>query len=221
MGKYYEAYDKRYSQIHAMDLEWESAGPSPIVEEILDNFSISKESEILELGCGEGRDAVYLLNEGYNVCASDISPEAVAFCQKKHPEFADRFIRLNACEDELDKKFDFIYSVAVIHMLVLDEDRNRFLSFIKSHLKENGLALILTMGNGEFERASDISRAFENAIRTHEKTGQKVEVAETSCRMVSFETLEQELKRNGLTVVEKGLTAVEPAFPVMMYVVVR
>lgn len=221
MEKYYEAYDKRYSQIHAMNLEWETDCPSPIVAETLNKFSISKESKILELGCGEGRDAIHLLNQGYNVCASDISPEAVAFCQKKSPKFADRFIRLNACEDELNEKFDFIYSVAVIHMLVLDEDRDRFLSFIKRHLTETGLALILTMGDGEFERASDISKAFDDSVRTHGKTGQKVQVAETSCRMVSFETLGQELQRNGLTMVENGLTAVEPAFPVIMYAVVR
>jgi len=57
--------------------------------------------------------------------------------------------------------FDFIYSVAVIHMLVLDEDRNAFYQFIRSHLRQDGIALICTMGDGNVEMQSDIGKAFE------------------------------------------------------------
>ena len=40
-------------------------------------------------------------------------------------------------------------------MLVLDADRNSFYRFIYEHLVENGIALICTMGDGEFEMQSD------------------------------------------------------------------
>lgn len=221
MKKYYEAYEKRYEQIHSFNLEWSAGNPSPILEEIIHKFVISKESKILELGCGEGRDAFELLKKGYDVCATDISEEAVNYCKRKNPEYGNCFLRLNACEDQLDEKYDLIYSIAVLHMLVIDEDRNKFLSFIKSHLSDSGLALVLTMGDGEFEKSSDVSRAFEVVERVHRETGQKVQVAETSCRIVNFETFEKELKENGLEIIEKGLTAIEPDFPVIMYAVVR
>lgn len=221
MKKYYEAYEKRYEQIHSMNLEWSSDNPSPIVEEIINRFSVSKESKILELGCGEGRDSFSLLKKGYDVCATDISLEAVKHCKRKKPEYESHFKTLNACEDKLDDKFDLIYSIAVLHMLVLDEDRNKFLTFVKNHLTEDGIALILTMGDGELEKSSDVSKAFENAERVHEETGKTVQVAETSCRIVSFDTFEKELAQNGLTVLEKGITAIEPGFPVIMYAVVR
>ena len=135
MKKYYEAYDERYKQIHSMNLEWEANVHSPILNEVIAKLDLGKESKMLELGCGEGRDAFYLMQKGYDVCATDISPEAISFCKQKGAEYADRFMVLNACEDSLEERFDFIYSVAVLHMLVLEEDRQKFLSFIKEHLK--------------------------------------------------------------------------------------
>ncbi len=86
----------------------------------------------------------------------------------------------------MNEKFDFIYSIAVVHMFVLDEDRNGFYQFIRRHLKSDGIALICSMGDGNYEMQSDISNAFEIQEREHE-TG-KMMVAGTSCRMVSFST---------------------------------
>ena len=70
--KYYEAYDERYKQIHSMNLEWEANVHSPIIDEIIAKLKLNHQSKILELGCGEGRDAIYLIQQGYNVFASDI-----------------------------------------------------------------------------------------------------------------------------------------------------
>lgn len=64
-------------------------------------------------------------------------------------------------EDTYLKLFDFIYAIAVVHMLVLDEDRDGFYRFIYNHLKPEGLALICTMGDGEYEVKSDINQAFD------------------------------------------------------------
>lgn len=221
MKKYYEAYDLRYRQIHARSLTWEEDVPSPIVGQMLEKLGISKTDSILELGCGEGRDAIRLMAQGYSVLAADVSPEAVAFCRRKAPEFADRFLVLDACTGKLKDRFDFLYSVAVLHMLVEDEDRNRFLSFFREYLKQDGFGLILTMGDGEQEFASSPEEAFLLRERIHGGTGKIVQVAATSCRMVSFETLEAELCRNGLRTVEKGITTIEPGFPRILYALVQ
>jgi hypothetical protein len=126
---------------------------------------------------------------------------------------------LDCLSDKLDKQFDFIYGIAVIHMLVLNEDRDGFYQFIYNHLKLDGLALICTMGDGEFEMQSDISRAFEIQERNHESG--KMMVAGTSCRMVSFKTFDDELSRNGLKVIEKGITSALPEFSSLMFAVVQ
>ena len=217
--KYYEAYDDRYRQVHGQNLQWFDDRPSPIVKDVLQRYNI--EGRILEIGCGEGRDAGYLLMQGWDVLATDISPAAIAYARKRFPEFEHHFQTLDCLGQVLAEKFSFIYAVAVVHMLVPDQDREGFYRFIHDHLAAGGMALICTMGNGEWERQSDISRAFDLQTRIHEPTGREVCVAGTSCRIVSWDTFRKELAENDLAIVEDGLTAVEPDFPQMMYALVK
>ena len=217
--KYYEAYDDRYRQVHGENLQWFDDSPSPIVGEVLERYAIK--GSILEIGCGEGRDAGFLLGRGYDVLATDVSPAAIRYARKRFHEFAGKFQVLDCLTERLPQKFDFIYAVAVIHMLVPDEDRNEFYCFIRDHLASGGKALICTMGNGEWERQSDISTAFEIQTRIHEPSGREVQIAGTSCRMVSWGTFHRELAESGLAIVEQGITAVEPDFPQMMYALVE
>lgn len=219
--KYYEAYDDRYRQIHAEGLQWFYDDPTAIVMETVKEFDIIKDSKILELGCGEGRDAWLLLKNGYDLLATDISEAAISYARKKWPEFGESFAVLDCISGDIPETFDFIYAVAVVHMLVEDADRDDFYAFIRKHLKPGGIALICTMGDGKTERQTDIHTAFQLQTRTHEQTGREVQIASTSCRMVSFETLYTELKHNGLSVVKAGITSAPPDFPVLMYAVIK
>lgn len=219
--KYYEAYDDRYRQIHALDLQWFHDNPSAIVKETIQEYGINSQHKLLELGCGEGRDAFPLLNAGYDLLATDISPEAIRFCVQRDPNFAHHFAVLDCVSGDIKARFDFIFAVAVVHMLVLDQDRNAFYSFVRSHLTHDGIALICTMGDGTFERQSDVTNAFDLQDRTHEQTGRSVQIASTSCRMVNFSTFEKELNRNGLVILKQGITTIEPDFSHVMYAVVK
>ncbi len=219
--KYYEAYDDRYRQIHKENLQWFHKNPSAIVAETIDAFSISPQQTILEIGCGEGRDAFPLLTKGFHLLATDISPEAIRFCQSMLPESSNCFQVLNCISGKLDCTFDFIYAVAVVHMLVLNEDRNAFYRFIQKHLNPSGIALICTMGDGHLERQTDIHTAFDIQDRIHEQTGQTVQIANTSCRMVNFQTFEKELEKNGLDIIKQGVTSIAPDFPQIMFAVVK
>ena len=218
--RYYEAYDDRYRQIHTQQLRWFSEEPSPIVWQILSAFSVPKSAAILEIGCGEGRDAKALLHAGYHLLATDISPAAISFCRAEDPFFSEQYRVLDCLSESLAEKFDFIYAVSVLHMLVKDVDRDGFYRFIEKHLSQSGIALICTMGDGSIERQSDISTAFDLQERIHEKTGKTVQVAGTSCRVVSFVSLHRELRENGFRILQEGMTSIEPDFPCMMYAVV-
>jgi len=219
MKKYYEAYDERYKTVHEKNLRCMGYTHSEIVTEIINKFGICRDDDILEIGCGEGRDSIVLLKNGYDLLATDVSPQAIAYCKKQYKDFADAFQVLDAVNGTHDKKYDFICSVAVIHMLVLDKDRKAFCSFIYEHLNENGIALICTMGDGKTERMTNISKAYDMSERTFE--GNTMLVAETSCRIVTFDTFENELKDSHFQIVEKGLTSVGTQFPSMMYAVVK
>jgi len=219
MNHYYDAYDKRYQIIHKKGCSWSSDIPTPIVLNTLQKYSVSKDSFILEIGCGEGRDAFRLLDEGYNVMASDISSEAINYCRCLRLEYSDHFSVLDCINDHHEFNYDFIYSVAVIHMLVDDNDRNAFYRFIHDHLNDNGLALICSMGDGIKESVSDISKAFDMVERNHESGF--VKVPSTSLRMVSFDVFENEIISNNLSIIEKGITPSLPDFNHLMYAVVK
>ena len=175
---------------------------------------------MLEIGCGEGNDAAHLLEKGYDVLATDVSPAAVDFCRKKYPRWAERFRTLDCLKDKLDERFGFIYAVAVLHMLVLDEDRQGMLRFIREHLAEDGAGLIVVMGDGELQRATDISTAFDLQERTHQQSGQKMMIALTSCRIVTRDEFREEIERAGLVIAEMGDTAWDDT-TFAMYAVVK
>lgn len=217
--KYYEAYDDRYKTAHEKSIRWFGDDPSAVVLEIIEKYKIDKKDSILELGCGEGRDAQVLLNNGYQLLATDISKEAIEFCEKLSEQYKNNYQVLDCVNGKLDEQFDFIYAVAVIHMLVLDEDRRAFYQFIYNHLTENGISLICTMGDGELERQSDLNTAFE--LQERECDGVTLWVAGTSCRMVNDVTFEKELTENGFEMLERGQTSIPQVFPQMMYAVVK
>ncbi len=221
MTEYYRAYDRRYKAVHDAGLQWASDTPTPIVAETVRKLGLTAQSAILELGCGEGRDAAALLRDKYNVTATDISDEAVSWCRRKYPEHAGSFKALDFLDGTLLQKFDFIYAVAVLHMLTEDPDRAAFWRFVREHLTDTGHGLVLTMGDGTVSRKSDPERAFDCVPRVHQATGRTLTVASTTCRTVDFATLRREIAGAGLVLVRDGVTSAEPEFDVMMYALVR
>ena len=219
MKKYYQAYDERYKKIHQSGYSWSSDVPTPLVLDALNRFDVEKNKKILEIGCGEGRDSIAVLNNGHNLLATDISPEAINYCQNKYPDYKNSFAVLDCLNDKHNETYDFIFAVSVLHMLVLDEDRTNFYQFIYKHLNKNGKALILTMGDGETEFQTNINEAFVEKERDH--VSGKVKVASTSCRMVSMKTFEKEIEDSDFKIVEKGITESLPDFNQMLYALVE
>lgn len=218
---YYKAYDERYKAIHKENLTWAAETPTPIVIEMLRKYHIAKDAPILEIGCGEGRDSIAVLKESYCLTASDVSSEAIRYCKAKFPAYQSCFQVIDACRDDPGQRFDFIFATSVLHMLVADADRNTFLKFFYDHLTPKGKALILTMGDGVAEFRSDPNTAYELQERTNNAVQAPVIVPNTSCAMVSFATLEKELAKAGLTVLESGITQSLPDFNSLMYAVVE
>lgn len=107
MRKYYEAYDDRYRQVHEENLAWFSRCPSAIVAQVISRYELPVEAKMLEIGCGEGRDAKYLLERGYDLLATDASSEAVDYCRKESPGYAECFQFLDCVKGRLETKYDF------------------------------------------------------------------------------------------------------------------
>ena len=204
MKKYYKAYDERYKTIHSKGNDWAGDRPTYLLKDWFEKYGINAKSQILEVGCGEGQNALYLQRENFSPLATDVSQEAIRWCKEKAEKQnldASKFEVLDILDNNLDKKFDCIYSISTLHMLVLDEDRKQFFKFIYEHLSEDGIAIITSMGDGEFEQnKSDINKAFELSERPFGE--EVVLVATTSCRIVNWQTILKEAKNANLKVVE-------------------
>lgn len=218
--RYYEAYDLRYRQVHEAGLTWFGAQPTPIVAQTMARYGIMPDMLMLEIGCGEGQNAASLLDKGCKLLATDVSPEAIRFCREKYPQWAEHFAVLDCLKDDCDLQFDFIYAVAVLHMLVPDADRQGLLRFIREHLTCTGIGLVVVLGDGKMKRATDISTAFDMQERVHEASGAPLMLASTSCRIVTQEEFRAELTCAGLDVIELGNTSWDDA-PFAMYAAVK
>ncbi len=218
---YYKAYDARYKVIHAANHTWAAENPTPLVLEMVNRHGISKAAPMLEIGCGEGRDSIALLREGYCLRATDVSMEAIRFCKEKFSRFQDCFQVMDACAGQEAGCYDFIFATAVLHMLVEDRDRNAFFRCIRRNLSRHGKALIFTMGDGTSEFRTDPARAYELQLRTNNAAHIPVTVPNTSCAMVSFDTLEREVKAANFTILEQGITHSMPDFDSLMYILLR
>ena len=218
---YYKAYDKRYKQVYENGMLWTSKENTKDIMEVIEKYHISNKSKILDLGCGEGRDAIYLLNNGYNVLGVDYSDTVIQKCNElSNFKYMDKFRQLDLVCDKLDDKFDFIYSVAVLHMFITDSHRKQFLSFIRNHLSFGGIALICVMGDGKKNFTSDYTKAFDDTKRVVMNNKKELNLATTSCRIVDWYTLIKEINSNNLQVIEKWISNSIPEFSEMMCVVV-
>ena len=218
---YYKAYEKRYQQVYKHNYLWSSKEPTPDVIETILKEKISSNAKILEIGCGEGRDAIFLLNKNYNVLAVDYSKTVIEKCKELSDyKYNDKFRQFDIINDTLKEKFDFIYSIAVIHMFVNKEHRNKFYEFIRNHLKVQGSALIVSMGDGIKEYKSDVNKSFDDVERVIVSNNKKINIVTTSCNVVNWNTFEQELLSNNLIVKRKWISEKIPEFNKSMCVVV-
>ncbi len=86
---------------------------------------ISPGMRVLDAGCGFGRNLVYLLREGYDVCGADADPQAIAavrrLASQLAPELPASNFRLEAIEE---MSFPSAYADVVLSSAVLHFARN-------------------------------------------------------------------------------------------------
>ncbi|HET9721941.1 MAG TPA: methyltransferase domain-containing protein [Candidatus Saccharimonadales bacterium] len=103
--------------------------------------------EIIEIGCGGGRDARELVELGYKYTGTDISPELLKEARKNVP--GQKFYEQSLYELSFPKKFDGFWACAVL--LHIPKSRiSEALNSIKSVLKPQAIGFI-SIKNGQGE----------------------------------------------------------------------
>ena len=119
---------------------------------------------VLELGCGNGRDAIFMAAHGLNVIAVDQCQQEIDFLNNlvcRHNLFFDKqdFSQL-----PYHGKFDAIYSRFTLHAITHPQEK-RTLKWSAEHLKNGGFLLIEARGTqneyfGKGEKVSGEKNAF-------------------------------------------------------------
>jgi SAM-dependent methyltransferase len=134
-NKTLEYYEKNFDRL--VD-RYEKANLDFIHKIILDNTK--KDDFILELGFGSGRELNFLFKNGYkNLYGIDGSEKFVEFVRQIFK--IDNFKISILPEINIDKKFDFIYSIAVIMHLPISS-YEKLVKNISDRLKVGGKVFI-------------------------------------------------------------------------------
>jgi len=105
-------YDKRYDQ---SGFYW-GTKPSPICFRVLELLPPDHSLKLLDIGCGEGRNAIFFARNGFNVTALDASPKGV----EKTLRYAEQAnVHINVFEGDinafrLSETFDILFSTGVL-----------------------------------------------------------------------------------------------------------
>jgi ubiquinone/menaquinone biosynthesis C-methylase UbiE len=111
------------------------------VAEAIQKIQIEPGSNLLDLGCGNGRVIDILKSIKIEYTGLDISEELIKLAQKKYPR--RKFVVGDLLDTPFgDNEFDYALSLATLHHIPSEELRLRALEEIRRILKPNGTALI-------------------------------------------------------------------------------
>ena len=117
--------------------------PNSLCYEIMKLRPPVKPYKVLDIGCGEGKDAVFLAKNGYAVTAFDIAESGL----EKARRLAEKnivkvnFFKADMKDFVLNEEFDIIYSSGVFHYLALELRRN-FIDNLKKHTVIKGINVL-------------------------------------------------------------------------------
>ncbi len=129
-------YDKSYDQ---SGYYW-GTKPSPICFRVLELLPPNRPLKLLDIGCGEGRNAIFFARNGYDVTAFDSSPKGV----EKTLRYAEQAnVHISVFEGDinvfrLSEPFDILFSTGVLQY-VPPESRHGLFKNYREFTSPNGL----------------------------------------------------------------------------------
>jgi SAM-dependent methyltransferase len=112
-----------------------------------------KTINILDLGCGYGRDAIYLArNIKCSVLGIDNAGEAIEMARKALPVDLEERVRFLCCDfrQAIDGKFEVVF-ISNVYQILKIEERNAIRKVIKERLKHGGILFLSTLPKSDPE----------------------------------------------------------------------
>ena len=146
-------YDRKYAE---RCFYW-GQEPSPFCLKALELLPPERPLRLIDIGCGEGRNAVFFARNGLDVTAFDLSPQGVA----KTRELADeagvplRVFQADMLEYRLTEKFDIVFCHGCLQYIP-PRLRSTILGNYKAFTSDGGLNVLSVFVKKPFiEKAPD------------------------------------------------------------------
>jgi tellurite methyltransferase len=139
------AESEYYNRVYGRDEYYWGVEPSSMCLEVLRLLPPARPLKLLDIGCGEGKDAVFFARCGYDVSAFDISDAGLektrALAEKARVTV--RTFNANLLHYRLSEPYDVLYSSGVF-AFVKPELRCEIMENYKAHVSEGGLVAFHT-----------------------------------------------------------------------------
>jgi len=116
--------------------------PTPAFVDFFNTFP-KKRAKILDVGCGQGRDALFVARMGHHVTAVDISPSGIAdlLADAQREDLTIEGFVEDIRQFRSRRTFDVVVVDRVLHMLCAT-DRTAVLEKLLARVRRNGYMLI-------------------------------------------------------------------------------
>ena len=129
-------YDGRYN---TEEYYW-GLTPNSICYDVMKLLPPVQSYRVLDIGCGEGKDAVFFAKCGYDVTAFDNSEQGIEKAKKlaRQNKTDVRFFKANLFDYRPDSEYDIILSSGTLH-LIPQNIRMEFFNSLKLHTSDIGI----------------------------------------------------------------------------------
>lgn len=129
-------YERRYK---SEDYYW-GVKPSNLCLKILELMPPIKPLRVMDIGCGEGKDAVFLARCGYEVSAFDVTDTGIEKTKRlaENANVNVDVFKANILDFRLEKEYDILFSSGVFHY-IQPELRVEIIENYKQYTAENGM----------------------------------------------------------------------------------
>lgn len=157
------AYQRRYAKVYEAGARfWEEPAPTEELVIQIRQMNFPRGTNVIEFGCGEGRDAIFLAKQGFKVAAVDVALSAVKRAKQRAVEedASIDFVVADAtnlgCFPSLT--YDLAVSIGYLHMVINKKDRQKHLSETLRLLKPQSFYFSCNIGGEKRVRQGDICR---------------------------------------------------------------
>lgn len=191
---YYFGYEERYNKVYGMGADlWETEKPNESLLKIFNEHPNIFTGKVIDLGCGEGRDTIYLTRKNIDIKGVDISHSAIKKAKEKLVKYnidedifyTGNVLYLNKFKNDT---FHLAINMGCLHMINKEEDRKCHLKNVNRILKSKGYFVVdhckSEWGKGfhtidDYNKVRDKLKNFEKGHvidRTISISGKKIKV---------------------------------------------